>query len=158
MSKHFVQKEEYGCGVYALANTFNDATMITDARLEESKSGGHMGHLNKWLLEDNKNLFIHPFYYSDEGKKIPKFVCDLLPAGENVLSLPILINIQERTTTKPHLVCADILTTGELMVFDSLKDDMILTTLEQYNRVNFRLHGIWYFRHMLDGNILMKFK
>lgn len=146
MSKHFKQENGYGCGLYAVANIFQDKSFITEERLNESKNGNHTGQLNKWLLEYGQDLYLEPFYFNNNGKKLPKWVCEMRPTGENVFSIPILIDIQHSKDSRTHFVAAEITTTGTLIVIDSLKENIHLTTLRQFNKENYRVFGVWYFR------------
>ena len=75
MSKIFKQENSYGCGLYALANIFQDKSIITQTRLIESKNGNNTGQLNKWLLEYGQELYLEPLYFNNTGKRLPKWIC-----------------------------------------------------------------------------------
>lgn len=157
MSKHLKQKDAYGCGLYAIANIFQDENFITQTRLIDSKNGNHIGQLNKWLLEYGQELYLQPLFFDNEGKKLPKWVCKIKPIGENVCSIPVLIDIQYSKKSKTHFVAAEITTNGDLIVIDSLKDTIYLTTFEQFNKENYRVFGIWYLRHYIEDGYFMRF-
>jgi hypothetical protein len=140
---HFQQKKGYGCGVYALANTFNDASFITPQRLSQSKGGNHTGQLSKWLIEQNKELYLEPFYFNSMGDKLPEWVCKMVPTEKWILSIPVLIDVQHSESSRTHFVAAEITNTGDLIVRDSLKIEPYITTLEQFNKDNYRVFGIW---------------
>jgi hypothetical protein len=88
MSTHFKQENSYGCGLYAIANIFQDESFITETRLTESQNGNHTGQLNKWLLEYGKELYLEPFYFNNLGDKLPEWVYKMIPTGEDVFSIP----------------------------------------------------------------------
>ncbi len=146
MAEHFKQTENYGCGLYAIANIFQDESFITQTRLIESKEGNHIGQLNKWLLEYKQNLYLQPLFFNNQGKKIPKWVRKIRPNGENVFSLPVLIDIQYTKNSKTHFVAGEILTTGDLILIDSSRNDVYFTTLDDLNKDNYRVYGVWYLR------------
>ena len=146
MATHFKQENAYGCGLYAIANIFQDKNFITKTRLIESMNGNHTGQLNKWLLEYGKELYLEPFYFDAMGDKLPEWVYKMIPIGEDVFSIPILIDIQNSENSKTHFIAAEITTNGDLIVIDSLKDYSYITTLEQFNNDNFRVFGVWYLR------------
>lgn len=156
MSKIFKQENGYGCGLYALANIFNDESIITATRLIDSKNGNNTGQLNKWLNELGKELFIDPLYFNAMGKKFPKWVCDLRPKGDDVISIPVMIDVQFNKDGKTHFIAAEIFKNGELYVMDSLKDESYITTLHEFNKSFYRVFGIWYFRHYFEEGFFMR--
>ena len=158
MSKHLKQQNAYGCGLYAIANIFQDKTFITETRLIESKQGNHTGQLNKWLLEYGKELYLEPFYFSAMGKKLPKWICKMAPNGDNILSIPVLIDVQFSKTSKTHFIAAEITKTGDLIVIDSLKDEPYITTLSEFNKSNYRVFGVWYLRHYYEEGHFVRFR
>lgn len=158
MNSHLKQENGYGCGLYAIANIFQDKTFITDTRLEESKKGNNTGQLNKWLLEYGKELFLEPFYYNSTGKRLPKWVCSIKPTGEDVFSFPILIDVQFSKKSKTHFIAAEITTNGDLIVIDSLKDEPYITTLAAFNKSHYRVYGVWYLCHYSEDGYFMRFK
>jgi hypothetical protein len=141
----FKQTTPYGCGLYALANLLQKETTITEKRLEESKNGNTIGQLNKWLKEDDFNYSIEPFYFNIFGKKLPKKICDIHIKSDDSF-LPLLIDIQETKKSKQHIVCAELLPSGNLMVIDSLKEKIIITSLKEYNKDVYKIFGLWYLR------------
>lgn len=155
---HLKQNKPYGCGLYAIANIFQDEAFITPERLKQSENGNHTGQINKWLLEYDQELYLEPFYFNNSGKRLPKWVCKMKRTGENVFSLPILIDVQYTKNSKNHFVAAEIITTGDLIVMDSLKDDVYFTTLEEFNKQNYRTFGVWYLRHYTEEGYFMRFK
>ena len=80
----------------------------------------------------------------------------MTPTGENVFSIPILIDVQYSKRSKTHFVAAEITTNGDLIVIDSLKDAPYITTLEQFNKENYRVFGVWYLRHYYEEGYFMR--
>lgn len=155
---HFKQKNGYGCGLFAIANALNKESIIKQERLDESIDGNHIGQLNKWLKEDGFELFIEPLYFSCTGKRLPKSICELRPHGEEVIGLPVLIDVQHTKNSQMHLVTADIMPNGQLLVIDSLKDEHELTTLMEYQKQFYRVFGLHHFRHYTEKGYFMRFR
>lgn len=152
METYFKQKNAYGCGLYALANTLMRESVITQERLEDSENGNNIGQLNKWLIQEGEDLFIEPLYFSSTGKRLPKSITQLKPHGVGVLSLPVLIDVQSVKDGKMHLVAADISPEGNLLVTDSMKEKKELTTLAEYQKRFYRVFGLWALRsYKIDG-------
>ena len=158
MSRIFKQENAYGCGLYALANIFQDESIITQTRLIESKSGNNTGQLNKWLIEYGQELYLEPLFFNNTGKRLPKWICGMLPKGEGVISMPIMIDVQFIKNGKTHFIAAEIFTTGELYVMDSLKSEAYLTTLSELNKSFYRIFGVWYLRHYYEEGYFMRMK
>lgn len=156
--KHLKQEYGYGCGLYAIANIFQDKNFITIDRLEESKKGNHTGQLNKWLLEYGQDLYLEPLYFNSMGKKLPKWICEIRPSGDNVVSIPILIDTQSSISSKTHFVAAEIMTNGVLLVIDSLTDRPYISSLTEFNKLNHRVFGVWYLRSYSEEGYFMRFK
>jgi|CXWK01.1.fsa_nt_gi hypothetical protein len=157
---NFKQKNGYGCGLYALANIFQDESFITETRLIESKTGNHTGQLNKWLLEHGKELYLEPFYFNSKGDKLPEWACSMRPIGEDVFSMPIFLDVQfsDKPDGRTHYVAAEITVNGDLIVMDSLKDEPYITTLAQFNLDHHRVFGLWYLRHYYEEGHFVRFK
>lgn len=158
MSKIFQQVGSYGCGLYSLANIFNDKSIITKTRLIESQSGNNTGQLNRWLLEYGQELYLEPFYFNNMGKKLPKWVCEMRPSGDDVISIPVMIDVQFSKKSKNHFIAAEITTTGDLFVMDSLKPESYITTLSELNKSHYRVYGLWYLRPYYEEGYFMRLK
>jgi len=146
MSNHFKQNQAYGCGLYAIANIFQDESFLTEERLLESKNGNYTGQLNKWLIEEGKEYFLEPFYFDVLGDKLPDWVCNMKLSEEEGFSIPILIDVQFTRDSKTHFVAAELTFAGDLIVMDSCKDAPYITTLNQFNCEHHRVYGVWYLR------------
>lgn len=155
---HLKQPSGFGCGLYAIANMLRDESFITDQRFEDSKSGNHTGQINQWLLDHGKKLYLEPFYFNAMGSRLPKWICKMKPHGDDIFSIPILIDVQQAKTSKTHFIAAEITTNGELIVMDSLEDESYITTLNDFNRNHYRVFGVWYLRHYSEEGHLMRFK
>jgi hypothetical protein len=154
----FKQESNYGCGLYALANIFKDESFITEKRLNDSINGNHTGQLNTWLMEHGCQLYIEPFFFDSNGKKLPEWVCDMRPSGEDAISIPLLIDVQISENSKTHFIACELTTNGELLVMDSLKEKAYLTTLSELNDKNHRVFGVWYLRHYIEEGHYMRYK
>jgi len=137
------QKQGYGCGLYAVANACNLDNFITDKRLEDSKIGNTIGQLSKWLQDDGNPFYIEVLYYNHQGKKLPQSALKYIPMGENVSLLPVLINVRYTEGGKNHLIGGKIDKAGILYLYDSLKDDMIETTLSKVNKMYHNVYGLF---------------
>jgi hypothetical protein len=153
---HFKQNSVYGCGLFALANTFQDKSIITKTRLIDSKAGNSIGQLNRWLTEDGKEMYLSPFFFSIKGQKLPKWVFSIVPVGKDVFSIPIFIDFQSQKGCLSHFVAAEITSSGDLIVIDSLKDEQYVTTLHQFNIDNFRVFGVWYLQPYNEDSFLIR--
>ena len=153
----FTQKNGYGCGLYALANIFQDKSLITEKRLNDSINGNHTMQISQWIWEYGKELFLEPFYFNSNGKRLPKWVCNMRPSGDNVFSIPIFIDVQQTRKSKTHFIAAEITINGDLFVMDSLKTDPYLSTLTEFNKSNYRTFGVWYLRHYYEDGYFMRF-
>lgn len=144
------QKENFGCGLYAVANALNLPleSLATPARLEESKKGHLVGHLTKALLEEGYDLSIEPLFFSSEADNLPEEVTFYRPA--DAVLLPVLIQVQFKEGGKNHLVAAHIRQDRSVLLFDSLTPEPTETGLEAINEAYFRVFGLFSF-HFLDS-------
>jgi hypothetical protein len=147
----YKQKEAYGCGLYAVANACNLNDFVTDDRLEKSKAGLLIGQLSKWMQDDGKAIYIDTLYYNHAGKKLPYSALHYKPVGENVLFLPILINVRFSDAGKNHLIGGKIDKEGKLYLYDSLKDDVVETTLSKVNTMYHNVYGLFVFMCLETG-------
>jgi hypothetical protein len=146
------QNQPYGCGLYAVANACNLTDFITEERLEKSKQGNTIGQLSRWMQDDGKPFCIDTLYYNHVGKKLPKTALEYVPNGEGVTFLPVLLNVRYSEEGKNHLIGGKISKDGTLYLYDSLKEDMIETTLKKVNRMYHNVYGLFIFMGVEDGN------
>ena len=146
------QKTGYGCGLYAVANACNLDDFITDERLEKSKNGNVIGQLSKWMQDDGKPFYIDTLYYNHAGKRLPNSAIHYKPDGEGLNLLPILLNVRYSDDGKNHLVGGKISKDGTLYLYDSLKDNMIETTLAKANRMYRNVYGLFLFMGVETGD------
>ena len=64
---HLKQENKYGCGLYAIANALQYKQIRTEERIELSKEGNNIGQLNKWLIEDNLDVWVSVLKYDFEN-------------------------------------------------------------------------------------------
>lgn len=146
------QKTKYGCGLYAVANATNNPDFVTPERLEASKGGNIIGQLSKWMQEDGQNFYIEVLYYNHLGTKLPKEALGYTPSGENIMLLPILLNVRFSDEGKNHLVGGQISKDGTLHLFDSLNEDIVTTTLWEINDLYHHVYGIFIFADVDTGD------
>lgn len=149
----YKQNQAWGCGLYAVANSCNLDNFITPERLEVSKEHGNtIGQLSKWLQEDGIEMYIEVLYYNHLGKKLPRSAFKYRPTGENVLAIPILINCRFSEEGKNHLIGGKISKDGTLYLYDSLKEDIIETTLSKVNGMYHHVYGLFILAGVDDGH------
>lgn len=148
----YKQKQPYGCGLYAVANACNLDGFITEERLEKSKGGNVIGQLSKWMQEDGNPFYIDTLYYNHVGKKLPSTALGYRPIGEEINFLPILINVRFSDEGKNHLIGGKISKDGVLFLYDSLKEEMIETTLSKVNKMYHHVYGLHLFMAVDDGS------
>ncbi len=146
------QKQPYGCGLYAVANACNLDNFITDERLEKSKKGNVIGQLSRWMQDDGMDFYIDVLYYNHTGKKMPLSALNYVPKGEDVNFLPILINVRFSENGLNHLIGGKIAKDGTLYLYDSLKEEMIETTLKKVNKMYHHVYGLFIFMSVEDGS------
>jgi len=151
MMKH-KQKQGYGCGLYAVANACNLDEFITEERLEKSKAGNVIGQLSKCMQEDGLPYYIDTLYYNHVGKKLPASALCYTPNGEGINFLPVLLNVRYSDEGKNHLVGGKISKEGVLYLYDSLKEEMIETTLAKANRMYHNVYGLFLFMSVDTGD------
>lgn len=139
------QTKPYGCGLYSVANALNLDNFITEERLEISKKGNNIGQLSKWLQDDGHNFYIEILYYNHTGKKLPNSALGYIPKGDSVVLLPIMINVRFSENGLNHMVGGKIDKEGNLYLYDSLKQDMIKTTLKKVNKMYHHVYGLFIF-------------
>lgn len=154
--QNFRQKYPYGCGLYALANAIQDEKIVTQKRVDQSMHGNNVGQLNAWLIESGHDLFLDPLYFTCINNRLPDDICKIIPIGDDVLSIPVLIDIQFSENGLMHMVAGEITKDGVLVVVDSLKDECEVTTLYDFNEKYFRCFGLWHFRSIKDGSMLTR--
>jgi len=152
LTKMKKQKHPYGCGLYAVANACNLENFITEERLEKSKKGNTIGQLFKWIQEDGHDFNIDTLYYNHVGKKLPNSALNYKPTGEGINFLPILINCRFSDEGKNHLIGGKISKDGTLFLYDSLKEEIIETTLKKVNKMYHNVYGLFLFMGVETGD------
>ena len=147
----YKQKQSYGCGLYAVANACNLDNFITEERLEKSKTGNTIGQLSKWMQEDGHPFNIDALYYNHIGKKLPQTALNYIPSGEKINFLPILINCRFSDKGKSHLIGGKIAKDGTLYLYDSLKEETIVTSLKKINKMYHHVYGLFLFVDVNNG-------
>jgi hypothetical protein len=147
----YKQKQPWGCGLYAVANACNLDNFVTTERLELSKNGNFIGQLSKWMQDDGHPFYIDVLYYDHNGIKLPDSALHYIPVGEGIHFLPVLINCRFSDKGKNHLVGGKIDQNGKLYLYDSLKEDIIETTLKDINNMYHHVYGLFIFLGVENG-------
>ena len=150
MKPLFKQNQPYGCGMYAVANTCNLQTYVTDQRLEESKGSNNIGQLSKWMQEDGLELFVDPLYINYQGSKLPNDLMEL-KADDKTKQLPLLLHIQESEQSLSHMIGLRLDEEGLVYLIDSRKDEIVITNMYDLNDRYWKIYGIYVFA-LLDGS------
>lgn len=154
MKVKYTQKQPWGCGLYAVANVCNLDNYITEERLGQSNTGNGntIGQLSKWLQEDGLPYNIEALYYNQESQYLPDYVINCKPSGEGILGLPILIAVNYSENSLNHLIGGQIDLEGKLYLFDSLKEDVVITTLQEVNDMYHSVYGVYVFVDITNGS------
>ena len=119
---HLKQKENYGCGVYSIANALQYEDFITDEKLQLSTNGNNVGQLSNWLHESAIQGFLScVIYNNDEVIDIfdlkPTFIEDC----ENQW-VPFFITIKTNSEMNHRIGCR-YMKDGKIVVHDSLYEN-----------------------------------
>ena len=150
------QDQAFGCGMYAVANALNLPSFVTPERLEASKTGNRKGQLDRWMQEDGMDWYIEALYYDHVGKKLPETALSYKPVGEDIIVLPILLNVRFTEGGLNHLVGARIDTDGVGILFDSLKKEPLTMTLREMNEHYPICYGLFIFSHISGDYVFIK--
>lgn len=154
---HLTQENNFGCGLYSVANALNIPNFITDERLEASKSGNNNGQLSKWLQEDGFDISIDSFYYNHNLGKLPEDHSYYHPDKEGNF-LPVLINVKLSENGLRHMVAGVIDHQGNMYLMDSLKKKVVETRLCHMNDTYYHVFGLFIFMKNSDGNYVTLIK
>lgn len=142
----------YGCGVYAVANALDlGESFISEERLEASKDGNNNGQLSKWMQDFGLDIFIEPMYYDHFGRKLPDSALYYRPQGDKCY-LPVLLTVAQSEDGKRHKIAGRIDNDGHMILFDSLKNNNVLTDLKKVNEMYPVVLGISLFRRLGSGD------
>ncbi|NDV45825.1 hypothetical protein D0T49_02010 [Paludibacter sp. 221] len=122
--KHFKQEQPYGCGLYALANAFQDNWPITEHNLRREVNGGNVGKLNQYLLEREEGCYIAYLRYNngEPVEMIDFSSTDLSKESYNNCWYPFFIVVPS-TKEKNHIICCRYMKDNSIIVHDSLKNE-----------------------------------
>lgn len=140
----YKQKENYGCGLYAIANLFHLDDYITKERLEKSKKGLVVGQLSRWLQDDGYNFYIDNWYYNHSGGKLPKKFFKYLPLEK---SFPVMFNVRSKKGLN-HIIAGRLYADGRLELADSLKSEIIY--LDNFSKINSLYESVYGFFCFID--------
>lgn len=146
------QSTPFGCGMYAVANALNLNNYATNERLIESKQGNLISKLTKWLIEDGQNLGVDILYYNHKGGKLPEDAMDYVPIGEDVNLLPVMLAVRFSDESLNHMVAGKVDKSGTLFLYDSMKENVIKTTLREVNNLYHEVYGLYLFLDIDNGS------
>jgi len=144
----YKQKQSWGCGVYSVANALNLNNFVTEDRIDKSKNGNNIGQLSNWLQEDGHQIYIDVLYFSAMANKLPEIEFGYKPVGDGLNFLPILIQVRFSEEGKQHLMAGRISQSGKLFVMDSLKDEVVETTIANLNDMYHAVYGLYVFNSL----------
>ncbi|MBO9592753.1 MAG: hypothetical protein J7599_07565 [Niabella sp.] len=148
MKIKYNQTEAYGCGLYSVANIFDDFR-VTECRIEESKKGNNLSQLNRWIREDGHAFSIEPFYYDNERGPLPAPFFEYHPV-ESDLHLPVLFDVQISEHSKLiHFISGLIDSDKWLYIFDSYKKEVVKTEMRYLTDM---YHNVFGFYHFIGDN------
>lgn len=85
-----------------------------------------------------------------DARRLPDWVDELIPEGD-VLALPVLLNVRYSEDGLNHLIGGHLTKAKVLHLYDSLKEDIVITTLSEVNDMYHSVYGLYNFEH-LDGD------
>jgi hypothetical protein len=145
------QSDNYGCGLYAVANALALDNFVTSERLELSKEGDVIGRLSKYLQDDGHDACIDVIYYDHVGHSIPTRYFDY--SVEKCIASPFLFNVKLSEKGRRHLIAGHLFPDGRLVVCDSLREEPFTTTLSELHRHYNAVFGFFVFMN-LKGDYL----
>lgn len=139
------QHNPWGCGIYAIANACNLDSFITEERLSKSKLHGNtIGQLSRWLQDDGHPYAIDALYYNHDEGKIPDKHLEYAPTGPDIIEfLPVLLNVKKTRHSLRHMVGGKLNRQGQLFLYDSMKPNVVLTTLAEANQMYEHVFGLF---------------
>ena len=142
------QEKAYGCGVFAIANACNLPIFITEERLEISKNGNNIGQLSKWLQQHGYDWFLDPIFFThEENHGSPEVIKQLSVSkhvnDQTVLAFPLLLSLKKTENSLTHMIAIDLIPTGDLMIFDSLKEKEYFSTFETIWKENYSIYAVY---------------
>lgn len=146
--KHFIQKDFFGCGVYAIANLFQSPKFITEERLNESKSGNNIGQLSKWLQEEQKDIYIDVLYYSIYEDMIPESYFEIKP-NEDIF--PLLLSVKKTKKSLSHFVSIRVFPNMEIHLHDSTRSDVEIMNFKRLAKEYEVIDGMFCFNSLKEG-------
>lgn len=125
MKIRYRQRESSSCGLYAIANVSESDIIFKPERFEEGKSGHTINKLNQYLKEDEHNCYLETIYKSIFSIELPHSV-DPFPNDINHV-LPLLATVTANEGGINHMISMWVYHDKTVLIFDSLKDDVIET-------------------------------
>lgn len=166
---HLQQKQEFGCGLYSVANALQVKEFATELRLAESEHGNRVGQLNKWLFEDDFIYAIETRFYDYlSANTLPTYVYDNIIEYRNILingidiaafddevGIPLLLEVYyiNNNASNPHMI-ACIIKHDNIILHDSINK-----RAKKFKAFNdllqlYEIYAIHEFRNITNGQLL----
>jgi len=143
--KDIQQKQPYGCGVYAVANSLFIPSFITEERIEASKNGNALYQLNEWLKEDGIPFRIDVYFF-DMGNTYPLRILNVFDTEiEDDTIYCATLQTKQSKDSKWHMVAAEINKYGNLLIKDSYKKEYISCSLNNVLDHYYQVSGLFLF-------------
>ena len=137
--------------MYAVANALAMPDFANPFRLEESKGGNTMGQLCRWLHLDGHDVAIDTIWFDTYGTKLPEAYCKFNVS--ECKAAPFLFNVRLSENGKNHLIAAHLMSTGDLVVCDSLRSEPFTTTLPEINDHYHTVYGFYCFVNLKGDHL-----
>lgn len=145
----YKQKNNYGCGLYSIANVFDYPEFVTEERLKESIGGLVIGQLSKWLQEDGYDWSVDYWYYNHDGGKLPEWLSKIKPEFGCLASM---FYVRGKTGSYNHMISGKIDKDGIITVYDSLfNEPVVVNSIEELNNMYDEVYGMCCFINHEDN-------
>lgn len=139
------QDDNFGCGLYSVANALSMYNFVSDERLQESIKGNNIAQLNRWLWEDTKEIYIECLYYNHNKVNIHESFFEYR-TDTMYTYLPVLFDVQvDKSSKRLHLISGQLYSDGSLYIMDSLGAEFEVTKLEDLLNKYYRVFGLYAF-------------
>lgn len=156
----FKQLDPYGCGLYSVAHALNlKEDFVTKERIEASKKGNNIGQLSRWMQQHGLDYYLNPIWY-DSFMKETSLSEDLkgmkvtANGDESLLACPLIIDVNVSKLGLGHMIGAHLDINGNLHVYDSLKEDVLFTSMSEVENHYHLVFGVYAFYDVESGALV----
>lgn len=147
------QTQNFGCGLYAVANALDLDNFVTEERLLLSTNGINNGQLSNYMQQDGLNLYLDTLYCDHFNDKLPdSWVSINLTGDNNYMPFLIQVVINERY----HLMGAKLFQDNTIDLLDSLQKEAIRCTLSDINKMYKKVMALYSFNYLEGAEYLYK--